>query len=82
MVIVHHTIDQKKKEIYVELKGIFDSDNTYFIEKYEGEWPSDAQVENLLQTSFIRWVVLFRRFNAQYVEKLYQRKQLGFRHVD
>ncbi len=82
MVIVHHTIDQKKKEIYVELKGIFDSDNTYFIEKYEGEWPSDAQVENLLQTSFIRWVVLFRRFNAQYVEKLYQRKQLGFRHAD
>lgn len=80
MVVVKHQIDRKHREIYVELKGIFEEDNTYFTEKYEGEWPSDAQIENFLQACFVRWLILFRRLNDGHTSKLLKRQQIGYRH--
>lgn len=82
MVVNLVQINEKKKEIYVELKGLFEVDNTYFCEKFEGEWPSDVQVENFVQSCFIRWIVLFKRLNEEYVNKLYKRQQIGYRYAD
>ena len=82
MVMTKHHIDKKHREIYVEVKGLFESDNTYFIEKFQGDWPSDVHVENFLQSCFVSWIILFKRLNSDYINKLYQRKQIGFRNAD
>lgn len=82
MVVVQTHLDRKRKEIVVETKGICDDEHLYFTERYEGEHPGENQVENFIQSCFIRWKVVFPRLNAAYVNKLYQRKQIGYRNVD
>jgi hypothetical protein len=82
MVVIKHYLDPKRKEIVVETKGICEEENLYFTERYEGEHPGLNQVENFIQACFIRWKVVFPRLNAVYVNKLYQRKQIGYINAD
>lgn len=82
MVVLNVSHRLKRKEIIIETKGIFDKENLYFAEKYEGDLPSEVQVENFTQTCFIRWKVIFQRCNIEYVNSLYNRKLIGFKNVD
>ncbi len=83
-VLIGYTINPKKKEIIVEMKGVLcdhrDNENTYFIEKYQGEYPSDNQLKHFIESCVLKWKMVFVKQNRIYAESLYKRKFIGYDH--